>query len=150
MACPALPTCGLAVTEAERALPSLLDLLETELASLGLAQERITVRMTGCPTGCARPYNADIGLVGRSAHIGPDGKPGPGTYTIFLGGRTIGDRLNVEFKDYVPHNQVVPALVPVFQRFQSHRQNGETFGDFCARIGVENLDPTNNGRADPS
>ena len=78
MACPALPTCGLAVTEAERALPSVLDELEAELARLGLAQERLTVRMTGCPNGCARPYNADIGLVGRSAHIGPDGKPGPG------------------------------------------------------------------------
>src|SRR5208282_5242987 len=139
MACPALPTCGLAVTEAERALPSILDDLESELARLGLAQERLTVRMTGCPNGCARPYNADIGLVGRSAHIGPDGKPGPGTYTIFLGGRTIGDRLNLEFKDYVPHDQVVPVLVPVFQRFQSQRQNGETFGEFCARLGVEEL-----------
>ncbi len=132
MACPALPTCGLAVTEAERALPSLLDELESELARLGLAQERLTVRMTGCPNGCARPYNADIGLVGRSAHVGPDGKPGPGTYTIFLGGRTIGDRLNVEFKDYVPHGQVVSVLSPVFQRFQSQRQDGETFGEFCA------------------
>ncbi len=63
--------------------------------------------MTGCPNGCARPYNADIGLVGRSAHIISDGTPGPGTYTIFLGGRTVGDRLNVEFKDYVPYDQVV-------------------------------------------
>ncbi|MBV8129475.1 MAG: NADPH-dependent assimilatory sulfite reductase hemoprotein subunit, partial [Planctomycetaceae bacterium] len=139
MACPALPTCGLAITEAERALPSILDELESELDRLGLAQERLTVRMTGCPNGCARPYNADIGLVGRSAHIGSDGKPGPGTYTIFLGGRTIGDRLNLEFKDYVPHDQVVPVLVPVFERFQSQRQNGETFGEFCARLGVEEL-----------
>lgn len=150
MACPALPTCGLAVTEAERALPSILDDLESELARLGLAQERLTVRMTGCPNGCARPYNADIGLVGRSAHIGPDGKPGPGTYTIFLGGRTIGDRLNLEFKDYVPHDQVVPVLVPVFQRFQSQRQNGETFGEFCARLGVEDLAGPHDGRLDPT
>ena len=150
MACPALPTCGLAVTEAERALPSLLDDLESELARLGLARERLTVRMTGCPNGCARPYNADIGLVGRSAHIGPDGKPGPGTYTIFLGGRTIGDRLNLEFKDYVPHDQVVPTLVPVFERFQAQRQNGETFGEFCARIGVEALAGAHEGRLDPS
>ena len=149
MACPALPTCGLAVTEAERFLPSLLDELESELARLGLAQERLTVRMTGCPNGCARPYNADIGLVGRSAHIGPDGKPGPGTYTIFLGGRTIGDRLNLEFKDYVPHDQVVPMLVPVFERFQSQRLNGETFGEFCARLGVEDLAGTHEGRLDP-
>ena len=148
MACPALPTCGLAVTEAERALPSILDDLETELVRLGLAQERLTVRMTGCPNGCARPYNADIGLVGRSAHIGPDGKPGPGTYTIFLGGRTIGDRLNLEFKDYVPHDQVVPVLVPVFERFQSQRQNGETFGEFCARLGVEELAGPHDARPD--
>ena len=150
MACPALPTCGLAVTEAERALPSILDDLESELARLGLAQERLTVRMTGCPNGCARPYNADIGLVGRSAHIGPDGKPGPGTYTIFLGGRTIGDRLNLEFKDYVPHDQVVPVLVPVFERFQSQRQNGETFGEFCARLGVEELAGPHDARPDPT
>jgi sulfite reductase (ferredoxin) len=139
MACPALPTCGLAVTEAERALPSIIDQLETELSRLGLDQERLTVRMTGCPNGCARPYNADIGLVGRSAHVGPDGKPGPGTYTIFLGGRTIGDRLNREFKDYVPHDRVVADLRPVFHRFKSHRQDGESFGEFCARVGVENL-----------
>jgi len=152
MACPALPTCGLAVTEAERALPSILDDLESELARLGLSQERLTVRMTGCPNGCARPYNGDIGLVGRSAHVGPDGKPGPGTYTIFLGGRTIGDRLNLEFKDYVPHDQVVATLVPVFQRFRSQRQNGETFGEFCARLGVEELagPPPPDGRLDPA
>jgi sulfite reductase (ferredoxin) len=95
--------------------------------------------MTGCPNGCARPYNADIGLVGRSAHVGPDGKPGPGTYTIFLGGRTIGDRLNVEFKDYVPHDRVVAELRPVLERFRDERESGETFGEFCFRVGVEHL-----------
>ena len=88
---------------------------------LGLENERFTVRMTGCPNGCARPYNSDIGLVGRSAHINNDGTPGPGTYTIFLGGRTIGDRLNIEFKDYVPYDQVVAELVPVFSRFKEER-----------------------------
>jgi sulfite reductase (ferredoxin) len=139
MACPALPTCGLAVTEAERALPAILDELEVALASLGLGDERLTVRMTGCPNGCARPYNADIGLVGRSAQMGPDGRPGPGTYTIFLGGRTIGDRLNTEFKDYVPHDRVVAELVPVLERFKEDRQDGESFGEFCARVGVESL-----------
>jgi sulfite reductase (ferredoxin) len=139
MACPALPTCGLAVTEAERALPSVIDQLETALADLGLAEERLTVRMTGCPNGCARPYNADIGLVGRSAQMGPDGRPGPGTYTIFLGGRTIGDRLNVEFKDYVPHDRLVAELVPVFEKFKSERIRGESFGEFCGRVGVAAL-----------
>jgi sulfite reductase (ferredoxin) len=139
MACPALPTCGLAVTEAERALPGMLDQLESALASLGLQNERFTVRMTGCPNGCARPYNSDIGLVGRSAHINKDGTPGPGTYTIFLGGRTIGDRLNTEFKDYVPYDQVVAELMPVFSRFKDERRESESFGDFCDRIGVEEL-----------
>jgi sulfite reductase (ferredoxin) len=139
MACPALPTCGLAVTEAERALPTIVDQLEIELARLGLENDRLTVRMTGCPNGCARPYNCDIGLVGRSATRNPDGTPGPGTYTIFLGGRTLNDRLNVEFKDYVPFDRVVPELVPVFARFKGERAADETFGDFCDRLGVEEL-----------
>ena len=136
MACPAMPTCGLAVTEAERALPTIMDRLEAELEALGLESDRITVRMTGCPNGCARPYNADIGLVGRSATRNPDGTPGPGTYTVFLGGRAIGDRLNAEFKDYVPFDQVVPELVPILARYKADRLEGETFGDFCHRVGV--------------
>ncbi|HEV3121938.1 MAG TPA: NADPH-dependent assimilatory sulfite reductase hemoprotein subunit, partial [Isosphaeraceae bacterium] len=139
MACPALPTCGLAVTEAERALPSILDELEVELARLGLEEERFTVRMTGCPNGCARPYNADIGLVGRSASRNPDGTPGPGTYTIFLGGSTLGERLNIIFKDYVPHDRVAAELVPVFARFKAERLPAEPFGDFCHRLGIEEL-----------
>ena len=137
MACPALPTCGLAITEAERFMPTVLDELEVALHRLGLDQERLTVRMTGCPNGCARPYNADIGLVGRSAHVGPDCEPGPGTYTIFLGGRTVGDRLGLEYKDYVPHDQLVTELIPVFERFKAERQPGESFGDFCARLEAE-------------
>ncbi|SIO57626.1 sulfite reductase (NADPH) beta subunit [Singulisphaera sp. GP187] len=145
MACPAFPTCGLAVTEAERALPTIMDELEVELDRLGLGAERFTVRMTGCPNGCARPYNADVGLVGRSASRNPDGTPGPGTYTIFLGGRTTGDRLNVVFKDYVPFDRVVAELVPVFARFKGERTVGETFGDFCNRVEIEehagNLSP---------
>ncbi|HEY2154615.1 MAG TPA: NADPH-dependent assimilatory sulfite reductase hemoprotein subunit [Isosphaeraceae bacterium] len=139
MACVAFPTCGLAVTEAERALPTIMDRLEVELANLGLESDRFTVRMTGCPNGCARPYNADIGLVGRSASKNADGTPGPGTYTIFLGGRTLGDRLNVEFKDYVPFDRVVDELVPVLARYRAERAEGETFGDFCHRVGVEAL-----------
>jgi sulfite reductase (ferredoxin) len=139
MACPAMPTCGLAVTEAERALPTIMDQFEVALTTLGLEADRFTVRMTGCPNGCARPYNADIGLVGRSATRNDDGTPGPGTYTIFLGGRTLGDRLNVLYKDYVPFDKVVPQLVPVFARYNADRIEGETFGDFCHRVGVETL-----------
>lgn len=68
-----------------------------------------------------------------------DGTPGPGTYTIFLGGRTVGDRLNIEFKDYVPYDQVVAELVPVLARFKEERNPGESFGDFCDRLGVDEL-----------
>ena len=133
MACPALPTCGLAVTEAERVLPAMMDRFESALSELGLSSERFTVRMTGCPNGCARPYNADIGLVGRSAVKNDDGSNEAGTYTIFLGGRAAGDRLNVVYKDYVPFDEVVNELVPVFARFKSDRLAGESFGDFCHR-----------------
>jgi sulfite reductase (ferredoxin) len=136
MACPALPTCGLAVTEAERVLPDLLAPLEAELERLGLADERFTVRMTGCPNGCARPYNADVGLVGRSAAKTEAGTNLPGTYTIFLGGSTLGERLNVLFRDYVPFDRIVETLRPVLERFRDERHAGERLGDFCHRAGL--------------
>ncbi len=129
MACVAWPTCGLSITEAERALPGLLDQLETEINRLGLAGERFTVRMTGCPNGCARPYNCDIGLVGRARD----------KYTIFLGGRLLGDRLNFEYKDMVPEEEVIATIAPVLAFYKSARQNGETLGDFCLRQGKETL-----------
>jgi sulfite reductase (ferredoxin) len=129
MACVAWPTCGLSITEAERALPGVIDRMETELAKLGLDSEKFTVRMTGCPNGCARPYNSDIGLVGKS----------PNKYTVFLGGRLLGDRLNFIYKDSVPDEDVVPTLVPVFAYFKQERKPGETFGDFCHRKGQEDL-----------
>ena len=139
MACPALPTCGLAVTESERVLPTLMDELEKELTRQGLADERFTVRMTGCPNGCARPYNADIGLVGRQASKGADGSNSPGAYTIFLGGSTLGGRLNTIYKDYIPFEKVVTELSPIFTRFVAERTPGEPFGDFCDRLGVAEL-----------
>jgi sulfite reductase (ferredoxin) len=129
MACPALPTCGLAVSESERVMPSIMDELEIELQKLGLENEVFTTRMTGCPNGCARPYNSDIGLVGKTKD----------KYTIFLGGRVLGDRLNFIYKDLVPTAEVVPALVPVFRYFNEARQNGESFGDFCHRVGKDGL-----------
>ena len=129
MACVALPTCGLAVTESERALPGIIDRLEVELARLGLAQEKFTLRMTGCPNGCARPYNCDIGLVGKTL----------GKYTIFVGGRLLGDRLNFIYKDLVPAEDVVPTLVPLFLYFRHQRADGESFGDFCQRKGAAEL-----------
>jgi sulfite reductase (ferredoxin) len=129
MACVAWPTCGLSITEAERALPGMVDQLEVELAKLGLSQEVFTMRMTGCPNGCARPYNCDVGLVGKAA----------GKYTIFVGGRRLGDRLNFLYKDMVPAELVVPTLVPLFVYFKYDRQPGETFGDFCQRKGDHDL-----------
>jgi len=129
IACPALPTCGLAITESERALPGMLDLLETELDALGLGDEVFTTRMTGCPNGCVRPYNADIGLVGKSV----------GKYTVYLGGRTQGDRLGFIYKDSVPTDEIVPTLVRTFRHFRDTRQRGESFGDFCHRQGVDSL-----------
>lgn len=129
MACPALPTCGLAVAESERVLPGLIDRLEVELARLGLASETFTLRMTGCPNGCARPYNSDIGLVGRTAD----------KYTIYVGGRLLGDRLNFLYRDLIPTDDVVPTLVPVLAYFKQDRRAGETLGDFCHRKGAGDL-----------
>ena len=129
MACVAWPTCGLAITEAERALPGIIDQLEPELAKLGLSSERFTFRMTGCPNGCARPYNCDIGLVGKAAD----------RYTLFVGGRLLGDRMSFIYKDLVPDEEVVPSLVPLFAYFKTARLDGETFGDFCHRKGAEDL-----------
>ncbi len=129
MACVALPTCGLAVTESERVLPELMDQLEAELARLGLEKEAFTLRMTGCPNGCARPYNSDIGLVGKTK----------GKYTVFLGGQLLGKRLNTIYKDLVPFEELTSTLTPVFVAFKQHRQPAETFGDFCHRVGNEQL-----------
>jgi sulfite reductase (ferredoxin) len=129
MACVALPTCGLAITDSERALPGVIDQLEVELAKLGLENEAFTVRMTGCPNGCARPYNSDIGLVGKAR----------GKYTIFVGGRLLGNRLNFVYRDLVPLEQIVPTLVPLLHQFRQERIPDETFGDFCARKGIEGL-----------
>lgn len=129
MACVALPTCGLAVTESERVLPDVMTQLEAELAKLGLDSEAFTVRMTGCPNGCARPYNADIGLVGKTK----------GKYSMFLGGQLLGKRLNKLYKDLVPLEEIVSTLVPIFVAFKQHRQESETFGDFCDRVGNEQL-----------
>ncbi|MBX7165037.1 MAG: NADPH-dependent assimilatory sulfite reductase hemoprotein subunit [Pirellulales bacterium] len=127
MACVAWPTCSLAITESERALPGVIDRLETEVARLGLSSEAFTVRMTGCPNGCARPFNSDVGLVGKAV----------GKYTVYLGGRLLGNRLNTLYKDLVPLEEIVPTLVPALAFFKQQRINGETFGDFCDRQGVE-------------
>jgi sulfite reductase (ferredoxin) len=127
LACPAIPTCGLAISEAERALPDVLGQLEAALHELGLGQEAVGVRMTGCPNGCARPYQSDVGIVGRSGD----------KYVVYVGGRALGDRLNFELRDLTPRGEIVPTLLPLLRRFRAERQAGEGFGDYCHRIGPE-------------
>ncbi len=129
LACPAIPTCGLALSESERSLPGLIDELEAELKRLGLADERIGVRMTGCPNGCVRPYQSDIGLVGRSGD----------KYTLFVGGHILGHRLNFQLKDLVRRADIVPTLTPLLEQFKAERQPAETFGDYCHRQGADKL-----------
>lgn len=129
MSCPAIPTCALAISESERAFPGILDELEVALRDLDLTREVIGVRMTGCPNGCARPYQSDIGIVGRSGD----------KYLLYVGGRNLGDRLNFPIKDLVPRAEIVPTLLPLLRWFKKDRQPNEGFGEFCTRIGKENL-----------
>jgi sulfite reductase (ferredoxin) len=127
IACPAFPTCGLSITESERALPGVIDQLEVEVAKLGLQTSKLAVHMTGCPNGCARPYTPEVGLVGKAV----------GKYTVFVGGNPEGTRLAFIYRDMVPLEEIVPALVPLLQRYRVEREGSESFGDFCARRGPE-------------
>ncbi|MEX0775765.1 MAG: NADPH-dependent assimilatory sulfite reductase hemoprotein subunit [Phycisphaeraceae bacterium] len=131
MACPALPTCGLALTEAERIIPEVLDDLEREFVRLELDEEPITVRMTGCPNGCARPYTADIGLVGHK----------PGHYDIFLGGRLAGDRLADLYAQNVPQADLVLVLRPVLEAWAHRRTPGQGLGDYYQQLVAHQVAP---------
>lgn len=130
IACPAFPTCGLSITESERALPGIIDQLEVEAAKHGLDSQKIAVHMTGCPNGCARPYTPDIGLVGKAV----------GKYTLFLGGNPEGTRLCFIYKDMVPADDIATTLSPLFGVYKAERTDGESFGDYCNRIGQEGLE----------
>jgi sulfite reductase (NADPH) hemoprotein beta-component len=123
MACVALPTCGLALTESERYLPSLITRLDALLAEYGLENQPVTVRMTGCPNGCARPYIAEIGLVGRN----------PGKYNLHLGGAHDGARLNRMVKEDADEETILNTLAPLFADYAKNREKGEYFGDFITR-----------------
>ena len=112
MACPALPTCGLAVAESERAIPEMLDRFEAELSALGLRDEPLTIRMTGCPNGCARPYTADIAFVGRSL----------GLYNVYVGGGLGGDRVVDLFRADVRHDELLDAVRPLLVRWAAERR----------------------------
>jgi sulfite reductase (NADPH) hemoprotein beta-component len=126
MACVALPTCGLALAESERYLPDLITRLEDELDRFGLRDDEITIRMTGCPNGCARPYVSEIGLVGRT----------PGVYNLYLGGAHEGTRLNKLHRRDVDGDGIVAALSPLFESFAKERGGNERFGDYVIRAGV--------------
>jgi sulfite reductase (NADPH) hemoprotein beta-component len=124
-ACVAFPTCGLAMAESERYLPGLLTKLESLLAAAGLAGDEIVVRMTGCPNGCARPYLAEIGLVGKSL----------GKYNLYLGGGFAGQRLNRLYQENLGEEEILAVLGPIFHDYARQRHPGERFGDFTIRAG---------------
>jgi sulfite reductase (NADPH) hemoprotein beta-component len=124
MACPALPTCGLALAESERMFPGLLDRLEKLCAEVGLDGEEIIVRSTGCPNGCARPYMAELAFVGKA----------PGRYQVWVGGNVAGTRLNRVWKDTVKESDFEAELRPLLARYVQERQAGERFGDWAARV----------------
>jgi sulfite reductase (NADPH) hemoprotein beta-component len=124
LSCVALPTCGLALAESERALPEILEKFETVLDEAGLRDDAISIRVTGCPNGCARPYLAEIGLVGKA----------PNKFALYLGARHDGTRLNRLASPGLTIDGAVDFLKPVIKRYAVEREPGEGFGDFCDRV----------------
>lgn len=129
MACPALPTCGLATTESERAIPGILQRIRQLLVSVGLPDESFIVRMTGCPNGCARPYLAELAFVGN----------GPNVYQIWLGASPNQTRLAKLYLDKMAIDDLETTLEPLFVYFRDERSPAESFGDFCDRLGFDAL-----------
>ncbi len=129
LSCPALPTCGLALTEAERMHPEIVGGIDALLAKYGLSQRRVSVRITGCPNGCARTYAGDIGIVGRM----------PGFYAIYVGGDFEGTRLSFKILEKVPHAAVISSFEPWFAGWAREGGADEGFGDYCARLGPDAL-----------
>jgi sulfite reductase (NADPH) hemoprotein beta-component len=119
-----LPTCGLALAESERVMPEVLGRIEGVLAELGLADEEIIIRMTGCPNGCTRPFMAELALVGRA----------PGKYQLYVGGNQAGSRLAQLFRQNVKSDDIANELRPWLSRFARERLGAERFGDFCQRV----------------
>lgn len=128
LSCVALPTCGLAMAEAERYLPSLIDKLEPIFADAGLASDEINIRMTGCPNGCARPALGEISFIGKS----------PGKYNMYLGAGYIGDRLNKLYKENIGEEEIISSLETIVKHYAKERQKNEHFGDFVIRSGYVN------------
>ena len=124
MACPSLPTCGLGLAESERMLPGMINRIEKLCDEVGLTNEEIIIRSTGCPNGCARPYMAEFAFVGKA----------PGRYQVWLGGNAAGTRLNRIWKDVIKEAEMETELRPVLVRFVKERNAGERFGDWCDRV----------------
>lgn len=129
LACPALPTCALAITESERIMPEVVSEIQQQLDESGLAGHEVTLRTSGCPNGCSRPYTAEIGIVGASIAM----------YTIYLGAAPHGTRLGQVFATNVKRHELASRLRPVFEYYQGNRNKSERFGDFCHRVGVSAL-----------
>lgn len=125
MSCVSLPTCGLAMAEAERYLPALLEKIETVLDEAGLHEEEIVIRMTGCPNGCARPVLGEIALIGKS----------PGRYNLYLGAGFAGERMSKLYEENVNEQRIMEILTPIIHRYAKERMAGEHFGDFVIRTG---------------
>ncbi|MDE2407034.1 MAG: assimilatory sulfite reductase (NADPH) hemoprotein subunit [Xanthomonadaceae bacterium] len=141
VACVALPTCALAMAEAERYLPTFLRVVQPLLDKHGLRDAPIVLRISGCPNGCSRPYLAEIALVGKA----------PGRYTLMLGGDHRGTRLNTLYRDNISEAQIVEALDPLLGRYAGEREVGEHFGDFLHRAGIVALPPyPTHVRVDPA
>ncbi len=129
MACPALPTCGQAITESERIMPQVVAAIQAELNEAGLWNQPVDLRTSGCQNGCSRPYTAEIGIVGASVDM----------YTIYLGASHLGTRLGTVFAQNVKRSEIAPLLRPVFEHYSEARHPGEHFGNFCHRVGMEAL-----------
>jgi sulfite reductase (NADPH) hemoprotein beta-component len=134
IACVALPTCGLAMAEAERYLPDILTRIEAILAANGLTDEPITFRISGCPNGCSRPYVAEIALTGRA----------PGKYNLYLGGGFHGERLNRMVRENIGEAAILALLDDLLGRYARERGAGERLGDFVTRTGYA-LPPERSG-----
>jgi sulfite reductase beta subunit-like hemoprotein len=131
-ACVALPTCGLALAESERVFHLVLDKIDETLKEFDLQDEPILVRMTGCPNGCARPYNADISFVGRA----------PGKYAFYVGGAFTGERLVGLHEKSVALEDIPSRVRELIEEFVNNRQNGETFTDYWGRTHINGAAPT--------
>merc|ERR1712070_438287 len=130
MACPALPLCGLAQTEAERIMPTYLERIRAVMDKMGISDEEILIRMTGCPNGCARPYMAELAFVGD----------GPKSYQVWLGGSPVLTRTAWPFKAKMKNDLLEETMEPILAMFKAQRQEFEAFGDFCHRVGAEAIE----------